>query len=239
MTISFPIHRTWHRGPRYRLSAGTVIWEVHMGSDTPGWFYASGQLRYRDSDGWTDQYKPIVERRAAAKPASGETTDQAKASPSPDAKRSRRRTHRRRTSPVLIAMLSGLVGFGLGGGLLNADAFRGWADWASQKASETYAMVSPQTPPAKAKAAATSPQPVAAKTAPVRRDAKGFVVGGPAAAKRPADDENPSQSDCRKYLDQVRAWSDYQNAHRPAGSASLLPSSSDKQYLATVCGLTF
>lgn len=205
-----------------------------MGTDTPGWYYANGQLRYRDGDGWTDQYKPIAGPRAGARPVSGEPTDHAKASPSPDAKRPRRRT-----SPLVIAVCAGLVGFGLGGGMLNADAFHGWASWATEKASETYAMVSSQAPPAKAKAAATSPQSVAAKTAPVRRDAKGFAVGGPAAATRPADYEHPSRSDCQKYLDQVRAWSDYQNAHRPAGSASLLPSSSAKQYLATVCDLTF
>lgn len=210
-----------------------------MGTDTPGWYYANGQLRYRDSDGWTDQYKPIAGPRAGAKPASGEPTDHAKASPSPDAKRSRRRTPRRRTSTLVIAVCAGLVGFGLGGGLLNADAFHGWASWASQKASETYAMVSPQAPTTKAKAVAKTPQSVAAKSAPVRRDSKGFAVGGPAAATRPADYDNPSSSDCRKYRDQVRAWSDYQNAHRLAGSASLLPSSSDKQYLSTVCDLTF
>jgi len=29
-----------------------------MGADEPGWHYVgSGQLRYMDGDGWTDQYK--------------------------------------------------------------------------------------------------------------------------------------------------------------------------------------
>jgi hypothetical protein len=30
-----------------------------MGEDRPAWFYVNGQLRYRDEDGWTDQYQAI------------------------------------------------------------------------------------------------------------------------------------------------------------------------------------
>jgi hypothetical protein len=30
-----------------------------MGEDRPAWFYVDGQLRYRDEDGWTDQYQTI------------------------------------------------------------------------------------------------------------------------------------------------------------------------------------
>jgi hypothetical protein len=30
-----------------------------MGEDRPAWFYVDGQLRYRDADGWTDQYQTI------------------------------------------------------------------------------------------------------------------------------------------------------------------------------------
>lgn len=30
-----------------------------MGEDRPAWFYVDGQLRYRDEDGWTDQYQAI------------------------------------------------------------------------------------------------------------------------------------------------------------------------------------
>lgn len=30
-----------------------------MGEDRPAWFYVDGQLRYRDKDGWTDQYQTI------------------------------------------------------------------------------------------------------------------------------------------------------------------------------------
>ena len=30
-----------------------------MGDDRPAWFYIDGQLRYRDEDGWTDQYQTI------------------------------------------------------------------------------------------------------------------------------------------------------------------------------------
>lgn len=30
-----------------------------MGEDQPAWYYVEGQLRYRDADGWTDQYQTI------------------------------------------------------------------------------------------------------------------------------------------------------------------------------------
>ena len=30
-----------------------------MGEGRPAWFYVDGQLRYRDEDGWTDQYQAI------------------------------------------------------------------------------------------------------------------------------------------------------------------------------------
>ena len=30
-----------------------------MGEDGPAWYYVDGQLRYRDRDGWTDQYQTI------------------------------------------------------------------------------------------------------------------------------------------------------------------------------------
>jgi hypothetical protein len=36
-----------------------------MGEDQPAWFYVDGQLRYRDEDGWTDQYQTIDSASAA------------------------------------------------------------------------------------------------------------------------------------------------------------------------------
>jgi len=84
-------------------------------------------------------------------------------------------------------------------------------------------------------ARSTSPQP----QRPVRRDANGFALGGPPAPRGPANYEHPSHADCLRHLREVRAWSHYQNAHRPAGSTNYLPSSGDVQYLFVVCGLRY
>jgi hypothetical protein len=74
---------------------------------------------------------------------------------------------------------------------------------------------------------------------PIRRDRNGFALGGPPAPTPPADYNHPSHSDCLRYLREVRAWSSYQNQHRPPGSTNDLPFSGDVQYLGTVCHLSY
>lgn len=79
----------------------------------------------------------------------------------------------------------------------------------------------------------------AAVNAPVRRDANGFALGGPPAVTSPANYDHPSHSDCLQFRDELRAWSNYQNQHRPAGSTNRLPSSGEVQYLYIVCHLEY
>jgi len=85
----------------------------------------------------------------------------------------------------------------------------------------------------------TTTKTAAATPTSVGRDANGFALGGPPAPTGPANYDHPTHSDCLKHLDQVRAWSTYQNAHRPPGSTNYLPSSGDVQYLFVVCGLRY
>ena len=70
-----------------------------------------------------------------------------------------------------------------------------------------------------------------------RRDANGFAVDGPALPDAPS--EQSSAADCRAYRDQLRAWSNYQNAHRPPGATAGLPMSSQVQNLYLVCNLGY
>jgi len=79
----------------------------------------------------------------------------------------------------------------------------------------------------------------APKNAPVRRDSHGFALGGPRQAKSPANYDHPSHSDCLQFRDELRAWSNYRNNHRPAGSTNDLPSSGDTQYLYVICHLEY
>lgn len=81
-------------------------------------------------------------------------------------------------------------------------------------------------------------RPVATAT-PIRRAANGFALGGPPTPSLPSDYSHPSHAECLKYLSEVRAWSNYQNQHRPAGSTNDLPMSGDVQYLGTVCHLNY
>jgi len=95
---------------------------------------------------------------------------------------------------------------------------------------------------AAAKAAAArvaAARKTAAVNAPVRRDANGFALGGPPAATSPANYDHPSHSDCLQFRDELRAWSNYQNQHRPAGSTNDLPSSGEVQYLYVACHLEY
>jgi len=86
---------------------------------------------------------------------------------------------------------------------------------------------------------ATTTKTAAATPTSVGRDANGFALGGPPAPTGLANYDHPTHSDCLKHLDQVRAWSTYQNAHRPPGSTNYPPSSGDTQYLFVVCGLRY
>lgn len=70
-----------------------------------------------------------------------------------------------------------------------------------------------------------------------RRDANGFAVDGPALPDAPS--EQSSAAECRAYRDQLRAWSNYQNAHRPPGATAGLPMSSQVQNLYLVCNLGY
>jgi len=70
-------------------------------------------------------------------------------------------------------------------------------------------------------------------------DEHGFALGGPPAPTIVAKKDNPSHSECVKLRNQMHAWSDYQNAYRPADSTDRLPSKGVVRYLSTECGLKF
>jgi hypothetical protein len=107
-------------------------------------------------------------------------------------------------------------------------------------ASKTPARASATTKPSVAPAPpAVGPTKSPMKNTPIGRDANGFALGGPPAPRGPANYEHPTHADCLRHLREVRAWSNYQNAHRPAGSTNYLPSSGDVQYLFVVCGLRY
>lgn len=111
-----------------------------MSVDT-GWFYTNGQLRYKDADGWTEQYRAIESQGATAQPVKGNPpTDKAIAKSSTKAK------PRRRTPTLAIAVAAGLLGFGLGSGPPNGDSSDGWVSWATAKASQISTMISPPVP---------------------------------------------------------------------------------------------
>lgn len=108
-----------------------------MGVDT-GWFYADGQLRYKDADGWTEQYRAIESQGATAQPVKGNPpTDKAIAKSSTKAK------PRRRTSTLAFAVTAGILGFGLGSGPPNGESSAGWVSWATAKASQISTRISP------------------------------------------------------------------------------------------------
>ena len=212
-----------------------------MGADQLGWFYFNGQLRYKDGHGWTDRYKPI-EGPGVKPPASkGKPSDDTCAGQAPSVgEPPRRKPH------LVTAVCAGLLGLGLGlgGSLLKPDVIHGSFSWAGSQVGEVSALFSakaPSTPVslAGAKAKVTPDRPVANSTASVPRDVNAFAPGGPFPATMPASYDHPSHSDCLKLRDQVRAWSDFQNAHRPKGFSHDLPSSGDVQYLRKACGLSY
>lgn len=160
-----------------------------MGADEPGWYYVgSGQLRYMDADGWTDQhkkiddpYKPIDEPPVRARPLQANTEPVSRVSPSaaqenkpPDVTKPRRKT-----SHFVIALCVGLLALGVGGGLLKANAFSGWAAWATEQASQISAFVSPPAPTLQAIAA--KPKAKAKAKSPLKAVAPKVVEPEPVA----------------------------------------------------------
>ncbi|MEO8519215.1 MAG: hypothetical protein ABI438_08520 [Dermatophilaceae bacterium] len=188
-----------------------------MGVAQLGWFYFDGQLRYKDAHGWTERYKPIDGPRAGTAPATEKTLD-AKADKSRRSKRPSkqvqpRQAPRRRVAHLVTVVCAGLLGLGLGGGWLKPDLVHGNVSWVTVHVGQ-------------------------AQKAPAGPSIDAFALGGPAPATVPANYSHPSPAECLKFRDQLRAWSQYQNAHRPTGFVSL-PSASDLQFLTTSCGLSY
>jgi hypothetical protein len=113
---------------------------------------------------------------------------------------------------------------------------------AAAKATAARAAVAKQAEAAKKAAAAKESEaasPTASEDGAVRRDANGFALDGPPQAKGPANYNHPSHSDCLRFRDELRAWSNYQNQHRPVGYTNILPSSGEVQYLYMFCHLEY
>lgn len=140
-----------------------------------GWYYVgNAELRYMDTDGWTEQYKPIEDRRAAATTVNNDSAGE----PEADVKSTKRRPGRR-TSALAIAVCAGLVAVGVSGGQLNSDTLHGWVSWASAQVGRVSGGNSPSPSalqavaadatvkvPAKVKSPpGTAPRPAATKAA--------------------------------------------------------------------------
>ncbi len=193
-----------------------------MSTDQLGWYYFNGQLRYKDGLGWTDRYKAIEGPGAKPPPSGGKSSDHADAHGSPSGKHGHRRSY------LLATVCAGLLGLGATMAVHNPETLHGWASVASDRADEAKALVLPQ--PVSTTDALTAPEP---------RDVNAFAPGGPPPATVPLSYNHPSPTDCLKFRDQVRAWSNFQNAHRPSGFTNDLPSSGDVQYLHTACNLGY
>ena len=143
--------------------------------DPAGWYYVgNAELRYMDTEGWTDQYKPIEDRRALATSVNNESADE----PEPEVTSTKRRPGRR-TSALAIAACAGLVAVGVSGGQLNSDTLHGWVSWTSAQVGRVSARISPPPPAIQAVAVdakvkvpakvtpprAVAPKPVATKVA--------------------------------------------------------------------------
>jgi hypothetical protein len=64
-----------------------------MGADKPRWYdVGNGQLRYMDSEGWTDLYKAIDEPEATTPSAGSESSNPAHANEKRGVRRPSRRT---------------------------------------------------------------------------------------------------------------------------------------------------
>jgi hypothetical protein len=91
-----------------------------MREGEPGWFYVgNGQLRYKDSQDWTDRYQDINEV-GAVRPMNSESSGPADAVPSGMGQ------PRRRRSTLAITVCAGLLALGVVAGSQHADVLRGW-----------------------------------------------------------------------------------------------------------------
>jgi hypothetical protein len=212
-----------------------------MRADQLGWYYFNGQMRYKDGNGWTERYKPVDGPGATSTRVKVQFADGATA-PTPPVVRQ----PRRRLSLLLTALCAGLLGVAVGGAVVNPAAMHGWFSWANDQASQVSSLFSPQAPSTQvpladpqAQVKAAPAQRVAPTVTGAGRDVNAFAMGGPPPATVPVGYDHPSHPDCLKFRDQVRAWSDFQNAHRPPGFSRDLPSSGDVQYLLTACGLSY
>jgi len=114
-----------------------------MGQDPPGWYYVgNGQLRYKFGDFWTDQYKTIGHSERSVSTESLESSNSVPAHTSPNVRLPHLRTPR-----ALIAVCTGLLGLGVGGGLLKPDIRHEWVSWAAAQASNLSALISRPAPP--------------------------------------------------------------------------------------------
>ena len=99
-----------------------------MRAGEPGWFYiGSGQLRYKDTEGWTDQFQDLDGPARVAPPVDVMSPDPAHAKGSPKGKNPSRKT------PALVFAVCAAL---LGVGLLNPDGWYGWVSWATAQAGQ-------------------------------------------------------------------------------------------------------
>jgi hypothetical protein len=193
-----------------------------LSADQLGWYYFNGQLRYKDGLGWTDRYKAIEGPGPKPPPSNGRSPDQAGEPASSGRRHSRRRAY------LLATVCAGLLGLSVTMAVHNPNTLHAWVSLASDRAGQAKALILPQP--------ISTSEP---STATGRRDVNAFAPGGPPPATVPLSYNHPSPSDCLKFRDQVRAWSDFQNAHRPSGFTNHLPSSGDVQYLHAACNLGY
>jgi len=210
-----------------------------MGKDLPGWYYVGdGQKRYMDADGWTDQYKafddpykPINEPPVRAGLLNSEPTNSGSPSPATANKLPGAKKPHRRAPPLVLAFCLGLLALGVGGGLLKANVFPGWAAWATEQAGQISAFISPPSPTAQAIAAkpkakakaktpvkAAAPKPPAPKTGAPKPVATKHAVRpaapAPAAPIQPKpnpgwDGRGYTKADYADRVGQVAVWVGY------------------------------
>ena len=199
-----------------------------MAKDQAGWYYVgNAELRYMDTDGWTDQYKPIEDRRAAAPPVNNESAD------APDAEvTSTKRRPGRRTSALAIAVCAGLVAVGVSGGQLNSDTLHGWVSWATEQVGR----ISPPPPDiqavavdakVKVPAKVTPPRAAAPKSVPTKVAAPS-AVPAPVAKKIPVtpqpsptwDGGGYTKANYASRVAEIPMWVGYMRGDSDAGSAA-------------------
>jgi cytoskeletal protein RodZ len=113
-----------------------------MRDGEPGWFYVgNGQLRYKDSNGWTDKFQDI-DAVSATQPINSQSSGPTDTAVSPNMKK----PHRKR-STLTTALCTGLLVLGVGAGLLNPGIVHGWVSWATGQVGTVSNLMTPSTPP--------------------------------------------------------------------------------------------